>query len=66
MRRCVRQIEPGSYDEFGTREEYEAAHDGSDAMVAEERRLRRISEVEKRVVLSAVFELVEEVLPPAE
>jgi hypothetical protein len=35
-------------------------------MAAEERRLRRISDVEERVLLSAVFELVEEVLPPAE
>ena len=50
----------------GTREEYEAARDESEAMVAEERRLRRISEVEERVLLSAVFEMVEEVLPPAE
>ena len=50
----------------GTREEYEAARDESEAMAAEERRLRRIAEVEERVLLSAVFQLVEEVLPPQE
>jgi transcription termination factor NusB len=50
----------------GTREEYEAARDDPEAMAAEERRLRRISQVEESVLLSAVFELVEEVLPPAE
>ena len=48
----------------GTREDYEAARDEPEAMTAEEQRLRRISEVEERVLLSAVFELVEEVLPP--
>jgi hypothetical protein len=50
----------------GSREEYEAARDEPQTMVAEERRLRRIAEVEERVLLSAVFELVEEVLPPSE
>ena len=50
----------------GTREEYEEARDDLETMAAEERRLRRISEVEERVLLSAVFELVEEVLPPPE
>ena len=50
----------------GTREEYEAARDDPATMTAEERRLRRISDVEERVLLSAVFELVEEVLPPAD
>lgn len=49
----------------GTREQYEAARDEPEAMAAEERRLRRIAEVEERVLLSAVFELVEEVLPPS-
>ena len=49
----------------GTREEYEAARDAPETMAAEERRLRRIAEVEEQVLLSAVFELVEEVLPPA-
>jgi hypothetical protein len=48
----------------GTREEYEAARDEPAAMAAEEARLRRIADVEERVLLSAVFELVEEVLPP--
>ena len=48
----------------GTREEYETARDEPQTMAAEERRLRRISEVEERVLLSAIFELVEEVLPP--
>ena len=50
----------------GTREEYEAARDDPATMTAEERRLHRISDVEERVLLSAVFELVEEVLPPAD
>ena len=50
----------------GTREEYEVARDEPETMAAEERRLRRISVVEERVLLSAVFELVEEVLPPSE
>ena len=50
----------------GTPEEYEAARDEPETMAAEERRLRRISDVEERVLLSAVFELVEEVLPPPE
>jgi hypothetical protein len=48
----------------GTREEYEAARDEPETLAAEERRLRRIAEVEEKVLLSAVFELVEEVLPP--
>ena len=48
----------------GSREEYEAARDDPDTMRAEERRLSRIAEVEEKVLLSAVFELVEEVLPP--
>jgi hypothetical protein len=48
----------------GTREEYEAARDEPETMAAEERRLRRIADVEEKVLLSAVFELVEEVLPP--
>jgi hypothetical protein len=50
----------------GTAEEYEAARDEPEAMAAEERRLHRIADVEAHVLLSAVFELVEEVLPPAE
>ena len=50
----------------GTSDDYEAARDDPETMTAEERRLRRISAVEERVLLSAVFELVEEVLPPAE
>jgi len=48
----------------GTREEYEAARDEPEAMAAEEARLRRVAEIEQNVLLSAVFELVEEVLPP--
>jgi hypothetical protein len=48
----------------GTPEEYEVARDDPETMVAEERRLRRIAEVEERVLMSAVFEMVEEVLPP--
>ena len=98
---AVRQIKPGSYDEFrhawrhdpwlpryehalvlrneespdqvltmaffdGTQEEYDAARDEPESMAAEERRLHRIAEFEDRVLLSAVFELVEKVLPPQE
>jgi hypothetical protein len=48
----------------GTQDEYEAARDEPDAMAAEEQRLHRISEFEDRVILSAVFEMVEEVRPP--
>jgi len=48
----------------GTPEEYEAARDDPETMAAEERRLHRIADVEERVLLSGVYELVEEVLPP--
>ena len=50
----------------GTPDEYDAARDDPETMAAEERRLHRIADVEEQVVLSAVFELVEEVLPPPE
>ena len=50
----------------GTQEEYEAARDDPETMAAEERRLRRIAAFEERVLLSGVFEMVEEVLPPEE
>jgi hypothetical protein len=50
----------------GTADEYEAARDEPATMRAEEQRLHRIAEVEERVVLSGVYELVEEVLPPGE
>jgi hypothetical protein len=49
----------------GTPEEYEAARDEPEAMAAEERRLHRISQWEEEVLLSAVYEMVDEVLPPA-
>jgi hypothetical protein len=45
----------------GTREEYEGE---SAAIVAEERRLRRISEVEERVLLSAVLSWWRRSCPP--
>jgi hypothetical protein len=48
----------------GTQEEYETARDEPETMAAEERRLHRIAELEERVLLSGVYELVEEVLPP--
>ena len=48
----------------GTPEEYEAARDEPEAMAAEAARLGRIAEYEERVLLSGVYELVEEVLPP--
>jgi hypothetical protein len=49
----------------GTPDEYEAARDDPETMRAEEARLHRISEFEERVLVSDVYELVEEVLPPA-
>jgi hypothetical protein len=48
----------------GTQEEYDAVRDDPATMRAEEARLHRIAEYEERVLLSGVFELVEEVLPP--
>ena len=48
----------------GTPAEYEAARDDPETMAAEERRLHRIADVEERVLVSGVYELVEEVLPP--
>src|SRR3954454_19617866 len=48
----------------GTQEEYDAARDDPGTMAAEERRLHRIAEFEEGVLLSGVFEMVEEVLPP--
>ena len=49
----------------GTGDEYEAARDDPATMEAEARRLQRIAQWEERLVLSAVYEVVEEVLPPA-
>jgi hypothetical protein len=49
----------------GTADEYDAARDEPDTMRAEEARLHRIAEFEERVLVSDVYELVEEVLPPA-
>src|SRR4051794_26475751 len=49
----------------GTPDEYEEARDDPEAMRAEEARLHRIAEFEERVLVSDVYELVEEVLPPA-
>jgi hypothetical protein len=48
----------------GTSEEYEAARDDPATMAAEARRLQRIAEWEERVLLSGVYVVVEEVLPP--
>src|SRR5262249_7700604 len=50
----------------GTPEEDDPAGDDPERMAAGGRGLHRSAGVEERVVLSAVFELVEEVLPPAE
>jgi hypothetical protein len=50
----------------GTRDEYEAARDEPDAMAAEAARFQRIAKYEERVLLSGVYELVEEVLPPGD
>jgi len=49
----------------GSQAEYEAARDDPDTMRAEAARLQRISQFEEAVLMSGVFELVEEVLPPA-
>ncbi len=48
----------------GTEDEYEAARDDPETMRAEAARLQRISRWEERVLLSGVYELVEEVQPP--
>jgi hypothetical protein len=48
----------------GTQEEYDAARDDPATMRAEEARLHRIAEYEERVLLSGVFQMVDEVLPP--
>ena len=48
----------------GTSAEYEAARDDPETMAAEARRLQRIAQYEERVLLSGVFEVVDEVLPP--
>jgi hypothetical protein len=48
----------------GSSEEYEAARDDPQTMAAEARRLERIAKWEERVLISAVYEVVEEVLPP--
>jgi hypothetical protein len=48
----------------GSAEEYEAARDDPAVMRAEADRLQRISEYEEEVLLSGVYEVVEEVLPP--
>jgi hypothetical protein len=50
----------------GTAEEYEAARDDPETMAAEARRLERIAQYEERVLISGVYELAEEVLPPAD
>ena len=48
----------------GSGEAYEAARDDPATMRAEADRLRRIAQWEERVLMSGVYELVEEVLPP--
>jgi hypothetical protein len=48
----------------GGADEYEAARDDPETMAAEARRLQRISEWEERVLISGVYEVVEEVLAP--
>jgi hypothetical protein len=48
----------------GTSDEYEAARDDPETMAAEAERLHRISDWEERVLVSGVYEVVEEVRPP--
>src|SRR4051812_20859032 len=48
----------------GSADEYEAARDEPETMRAEAARLERISGFEESVLLSGVYELVDEVLPP--
>ena len=98
----VRQIKPGSYDEFRkawepepwypgldralvlrnednpdqvltigffshSQDEFDTEfRDSPDILAAEERRLRRIAEFEERVLLNGIYELADEVLPPAQ
>ena len=50
----------------GSQQEYEAARDDPATMRAEEERLHRISEFEEGVLVSGVFDVVDEVLPPGE
>jgi hypothetical protein len=96
----VRQIKPGSYDEFrkawqpdpwnpklqrveifrnddqpdqvvtvsyidATPDELESMRDDPAILEAEARRLERIHPFEETVLLSGIFELAEEVLPPS-
>src|SRR4051812_45693840 len=48
----------------GDADAYDAARDEPEAMAAEAARLERITHYEERVLLSGVYEMVEEVLPP--
>jgi hypothetical protein len=47
----------------GTQEEIDAMRDDPDWMAGEERRLRRIAQLEESVKLSGVYEVVEEIVP---
>lgn len=48
----------------GDADEYDVARDDPDTMRAEAARLERISKYEESVLLSGIYELVEEVMPP--
>jgi hypothetical protein len=48
----------------GSQDEYDAARDDPATMRAEAARLQRIAAYEEAVLISGVFELIEEVLPP--
>ncbi len=44
----------------------DAIRDDPEVLAEEDQRLRRISEYEERVILNGIFEVVDEVLPPAQ
>jgi hypothetical protein len=97
----VRQIKPGSYEEFrkawepdpwlpklthavvlrneddpdmvlsigyfdADQDELDAIRDSPEVLTEEDQRLRRISDYEERVILNGIFEIVDEVKPPAQ
>ena len=97
----VRQIKPGTYEEFrrawepdpwlpkltkaivlrnedneemvltigffdADQDELDELRDDEATLKEEDQRLRRISEYEERVLLNGIFEVAEEVLPPAQ
>src|SRR4051794_29180369 len=48
-----------------TAEEFDALRDAHETLAEEDRRLQRVAAFEERVLLNGVYELADEVLPPA-